>query len=119
MELMGEVGTKGMMNMETSGNIVEMEHVKKAYNGNVLFDDLNFAVERGESCAIIGENGCGKSVLLKMVCGLVRPDGGDITVGGEKLEKGKFPKDIGVILDNAGFCRTRRALKTFPSLRGF
>ena len=61
--------------MEMSETIVELEHVKKSYKGNVLFKDLNFRMQRGESCAIVGDNGAGKSVLLKMICGLVRPDG--------------------------------------------
>ena len=62
--------------MEKSGNMVELNHIKKAYKSNVLFTDLNFKVQRGESCAIIGVNGAGKSVLLKMICGLVLPDDG-------------------------------------------
>lgn len=104
--------------MEKSEIMVQMNHVKKAYKGNVLFTDLNFTVERGESCAIVGANGAGKSVLLKMICGLVRPDDGDITVGGEKLEKGKFPKDIGVILDNAGFLPGETGLKNLSIIAG-
>ena len=104
--------------MEKSEIMVQMNHVKKAYKGNVLFTDLNFTVERGESCAIVGANGAGKSVLLKMICGLVRPDEGDITVGGEKLEKGKFPKDIGVILDNAGFLPGETGLKNLSIIAG-
>lgn len=104
--------------MEKSEIMVQMNHVKKAYKGNVLFTDLNLHVERGESCAIVGENGSGKSVLLKMICGLVRPDEGDITVGGEKLEKGKFPKDIGVILDNAGFLPGETGLKNLSIIAG-
>ena len=104
--------------MEKSEIMVQMNHVKKAYKGNVLFTDLNFTVERGESCAIVGANEAGKSVLLKMICGLVRPDEGDITVGGEKLEKGKFPKDIGVILDNAGFLPGETGLKNLSIIAG-
>ncbi len=104
--------------MEKSEGMVQVNHVKKAYKGNVLFTDLNLHVERGESCAIIGENGSGKSVLLKMICGLVRPDEGDITVGGEKIEKGKFPKDIGVILDNAGFLPNETGLKNLSIIAG-
>ena len=104
--------------MEKSELMVQINHVKKAYKGNVLYTDLNFSVERGESCAIVGVNGSGKSVLLKMICGLVRPDEGDITVGGEKLEKGKFPKDIGVILDNAGFLPNETGLKNLSIIAG-
>ena len=98
--------------------MVQLDRIKKAYKGNVLFTDLNFSVRRGECCAIVGENGCGKSVLLKMICGLVRPDEGDITIGGEKLEKGKFPKDIGVILDTAGFLPNETGLKNLSIIAG-
>ncbi|MCI8790032.1 MAG: ATP-binding cassette domain-containing protein [Lachnospiraceae bacterium] len=49
--------------------IVELEHLKKAYKGSVLSTDLNFRMLRGESCAIVGANGSGKSVLLKIICG--------------------------------------------------
>lgn len=104
--------------MEMSETIVELEHVKKSYKGNVLFKDLNFRMQRGESCAIVGDNGAGKSVLLKMICGLVRPDEGRITVGGEKIEKGKFPKDIGVILDNAGFLSNETGLRNLSIIAG-
>ncbi|MCM1187195.1 MAG: ABC transporter ATP-binding protein [Lachnoclostridium sp.] len=108
----------GMANTEMSEEMVKIEHVKKAYKGNVLFTDLNLSVKRGESCAIVGVNGSGKSVLLKMVCGLVKPDAGDIIVGGEKIEKGKFPKDIGVILDNAGFLPNETGLDNLCIIAG-
>ena len=104
--------------MELSETIVKLEHVKKAYKGNVLFTDLNFQVQRGESCAIVGANGSGKSVLLKMICGLVRPDDGNVIVSGEKVEDGKFPKDIGVILDNAGFLPNETGLKNLSIIAG-
>lgn len=104
--------------MEKSEIMVQVNHVKKAYKSNVLFTDLNFNIERGECCAIVGENGSGKSVLLKMICGLVRPDAGEITVGGEKLENGRFPKDIGVILDNAGFLPNETGLKNLSIIAG-
>jgi len=123
-QLRGHGGTQGhaeayrRIKMEKSESIVKLEHVKKAYKGNVLFTDLNLSVERGESCAIIGVNGSGKSVLLKMICGLARPDGGEITVRGEKLEKGKFPRDIGVILDNAGFLPNETGIKNLSIIAG-
>lgn len=105
-------------NREKSESMVKLEHVKKAYKGNMLFTDLNLRVQRGESCAIVGVNGAGKSVLLKMICGLVLPDEGDITVGGEKIEKGKFPQNIGVILDNAGFLPNETGLKNLSIIAG-
>ena len=104
--------------MEKNENIVRIEHVKKAYKGNVLFTDLNLRVKKGECCAIIGVNGSGKSVLLKMLCGLVLPDEGDIIVGEQQIEKGKFPQDVGVILDNAGFLPNETGLKNLLIIAG-
>ena len=83
--------------------MIELRNVSKAYKNNVLFTDLNLKIPRGEICGIVGENGSGKSVLLKMICGFALPDAGEVYVGGEKIEKGKFPQDIGVILDSTGF----------------
>ena len=83
--------------------MVELRNVSKAYKKNVLFTDLNLTIPKGDICGIVGENGSGKSVLLKMICGFALPDAGEIFVGGEKIEKGKFPQDIGVILDSTGF----------------
>lgn len=83
--------------------MVELRNVSKAYKKNVLFTNLNLTIPKGDICGIVGENGSGKSVLLKMICGFALPDAGEIFVGGEKIEKGKFPQDIGVILDSTGF----------------
>ena len=83
--------------------MVELRNVSKAYKNNVLFTGLNLTVPRGDICGILGENGSGKSVLLKMICGFALPDAGEVFVGGERIEKGRFPRDIGVILDSTGF----------------
>lgn len=104
--------------MSGNENIVRIEHVKKGYKGNELFTDLNLRVQKGECCAIIGVNGSGKSVLLKMLCGLVLPDAGDIIVGEEKIEKGRFPQNVGVILDNAGFLPNETGLKNLLIIAG-
>ncbi len=83
--------------------MVELRNVSKAYKNNILFTNLNLTVPRGDICGILGENGSGKSVLLKMICGFALPDAGEVLVGGERIEKGRFPRDIGVILDSTGF----------------
>lgn len=83
--------------------MIEIRELSKAYKDNVLFQDMDFDVARGGIYGIIGKNGSGKSVLLKMICGLVLPDDGTIEVAGNAVEDGKFPQNIGVILDCAGF----------------
>ncbi len=54
--------------------MVKIRGLSKVYKDNVLFRDMDFDVNRGEIYGIIGRNGSGKSVLLKMICGLVLPD---------------------------------------------
>ena len=98
--------------------MVELRNVSKAYKSNVLFTDLNLTIPRGDICGIVGENGSGKSVLLKMICGFVLPDAGEIFVGGEKIAKGKFPRDIGVILDSTGFLPGETGLDNLLLLAG-
>ena len=83
--------------------MVELRNVSKAYKNIILFTNSNITVPRGDICGILGENGFGKSVLLKMICGFALPDAGEVFVGGERIEKGRFPRDIGVILDSTGF----------------
>ena len=99
-------------------SIVEFRHVSKAYKNNILFTDLEFSIPKSDVCGIVGANGSGKRVLLKMVCGLVLPDAGEILVEGEKIEKGKFPQNVGVILDCAGFLPGETGLKNLSIIAG-
>ncbi|WP_347270134.1 ABC transporter ATP-binding protein [Rhizorhabdus histidinilytica] len=62
-----------------------LEGVRKAFGGNAVLDGVDLAIERGESMVIIGQSGSGKSVMLKCILGLIRPDRGAIRVDGEDL----------------------------------
>jgi phospholipid/cholesterol/gamma-HCH transport system ATP-binding protein len=64
---------------------IALEDVAKAFGPNIVLDGVNLAIEPGESLAIIGQSGSGKSVMLKCVLGLVRPDRGSIQVDGEEM----------------------------------
>lgn len=92
-------------------NMIVIKGLSKAYKNNILFQNMDFQVKKGEICGIIGRNGSGKSVLLKMICGLVLPDEGEIEVDGEEVTDGRFPQNIGVILDCAGFLPQRSGME--------
>jgi phospholipid/cholesterol/gamma-HCH transport system ATP-binding protein len=64
---------------------IVLEDVTKAFGSNHVLDGVNLEVERGESMVIIGQSGSGKSVMLKCVLGLIRPDRGAIRVDGQDL----------------------------------
>lgn len=61
--------------------VVEVSHLCKAYDGQVLIDDLSFTLPRGAIMGIIGPNGAGKSTLFKMITGMEKPDSGTISIG--------------------------------------
>ena len=68
------------------GPIVVFEGVTIGFEGRIVLDDISFTVAPGEQRVIFGPAGTGKSVLLKLVNGLLRPDSGSIKVFGESIE---------------------------------
>ncbi|MEE9566520.1 MAG: ABC transporter ATP-binding protein [Desulfobacteria bacterium] len=67
--------------MENS-SIIELVHVHKSFNGQKVLNDLNLRIETGQITVIIGQSGGGKSVLLKHMIGLIRPDEGEVLFEG-------------------------------------
>ena len=62
-----------------------LDEVVKQFAGNIVLDGVSLAIEPGESLAIIGQSGSGKSVTLKCILGLLQPDRGSIKVDGEEV----------------------------------
>ena len=65
--------------------MIEVRNVTKSFGGRKVLDRLDLTIEKGETLVIIGRSGCGKSVLLKHLMGLMLPDEGDVILGGTKL----------------------------------
>jgi phospholipid/cholesterol/gamma-HCH transport system ATP-binding protein len=61
---------------------VDIQAVDKAFGDNIVYRGLNLHVERGETLTVLGPSGSGKSVLLKLMVGLLGPDAGSILIGG-------------------------------------
>ena len=64
---------------------IEFRNVTMIYDGRTILNDLSFKVMKGETKIILGGSGCGKSTTIKLVLGLVKPDGGQILVDGEDI----------------------------------
>jgi phospholipid/cholesterol/gamma-HCH transport system ATP-binding protein len=62
--------------------MIELRNLSKRFLENVVLDGVNFDVRKGETVALLGPSGVGKSVLLKHINGLIRPDTGDVIVDG-------------------------------------
>lgn len=65
--------------------VIEVNDLKKSFNGNVVLEKINFKLLEGESLAIIGASGSGKSVLLKNIIGLLKPDSGSIKINNKNI----------------------------------
>ena len=65
--------------------MIEVRNLQKSFGANKVLDGVSFRIENGESVAIIGRSGGGKSVLLKHLVGLLQPDSGEIVIDGENI----------------------------------
>lgn len=67
--------------------MIEIINLCKSFNGNVVLDNLNLTINAGETMVVIGRSGCGKSVLLKHVIGIMKPDSGQVIIDGKDITK--------------------------------
>ena len=68
--------------------MIELQGVTRTFGQNRVLRGIDLVIPKGESMVIIGGSGTGKSVLLKCILGLVRPDGGTITLDGRDVTTG-------------------------------
>ena len=92
--------------MENS-SIIELVNVHKSFNGQKVLNDLNLRIETGQITVIIGQSGGGKSVLLKHMIGLIRPDQGEVLFEGldtcclSDRQLNEVRKNFGMLFQNA------------------
>ena len=90
---------------------IEVQHVYKSFGAQKVLVDVNLTIPPGKSLGVVGNNGSGKTVLMKCICGFLRPDSGTIYVQGKQIGKEiDFPENIGVIIETPGF---------LPNLTGY
>ena len=65
--------------------MIEISHLHKSFGNHVILNDLNLTIKEGETKVIIGRSGTGKSVLLKNIIGILRPDAGSIKINGAEV----------------------------------
>ena len=72
--------------------ILETKGLSKAFSGKTVVSDINFQLYEGEICALLGENGAGKSTFKNMIVGLLEPTEGSISFDGKTVENTKKEK---------------------------
>lgn len=96
--------------------MIIFENVSKEFKDKTVLENVNIHILKGEVCGIVGRNGSGKSVFMKLAAGMLYPTEGQIEVNGKVLERGDFPQDTGIILDNTGFLKELTGYKNLKIL---
>ena len=96
---------------------IRVEGVYKRFGTDTVLKDISRSFERGRIHGIVGNNGSGKTVLMKCICGFLIPDGGSITVNGERVGVDvDFPRDMGLIIETPGFLPNVTGMKNLEIL---
>ena len=83
---------------------LEIKDVRKEIGPDCVLQDINISMEKGRIYGLQGKNGCGKSMLMRVICGLVLPTEGQVVIDGERLGKEiSFPRSIGMMIEKPGF----------------
>ena len=84
--------------------MIKVENVSLKIKKDMILRDINVEFERGKIHGIIGRNGSGKTMLMKCICGFIRPTEGEITVAGKRIGVDcDFPESVGVIIETPEF----------------
>ena len=84
--------------------MIEVQNVNKSFGQEHVLIDVSHNFETGKIHGIVGNNGSGKTVMMKCICGFLKPDSGTIFVNHKQVGRDTdFPEDIGIIIETPGF----------------
>ncbi len=93
------------------------KNVSKSFNKNPVISSADFMIGKGEICGFIGRNGSGKTVVFKLMTGLLVPDTGKVIIDNENYSgKGSFFPSLGVMIETPGFIPHYSGLKNLKIL---
>lgn len=102
--------------------MIQINHVKKAIGGHVIFDDLSMQIADREFAVLTGPSGCGKTTLLHMIGGIEPGDSGDILVGDFNVAKGKnlmhyYRHEVGFLFQNFALVERKTVAENLGMIR--
>ena len=96
---------------------ISVQNLSKSFGQERVLKNVSRDFEKGKIHGIVGNNGSGKTVLMKCICGFLIPDGGSITVNGERVGVDvDFPRDMGLIIETPGFLPNVTGMKNLEIL---
>ena len=83
---------------------IEIQNLSKRIKGITVLDDINYTFRGGSVYGLSGKNGCGKTMLMRIIAGLIYSTSGSVVVNGQKLGKDiSFPPSVGLLIENPAF----------------
>ena len=96
---------------------ISVQNLSKSFGQERVLKNVSRDFEKGKIHGIVGNNGSGKTVLMKCICGFLIPDSGSITVNGERVGVDvDFPRDMGLIIETPGFLPNMTGVKNLEIL---
>ena len=96
---------------------IKLSQVKKSYKNKVLYQNVNLSIHKGDSIALVGSNGSGKSVLFKLITGLEKPDSGEVWVDNQAIGRDvDFPEGVGILVNQPGYVEYYSGFKNLKLL---
>mgnify|MGYP004575370233 CR=1 FL=1 len=93
--------------------MIEIENLTKTFGTQTVISDVSGIFYPGKIYGFVGRNGSGKTVLMKMILGFIKPTSGTIKVNGKQVGKEiDIPDDVGASLRHRAFCQNIRHFKT-------
>ena len=99
--------------------MLEIQGVTKIIKRNMIIDDISVSFSSGRVYGLKGINGCGKTMMMRLISGLIKPTKGKITIQGKQLWKDiNFPESIGILIENPSFLDDYSGLENLKILAG-
>lgn len=98
---------------------VTIDHLTKTIRHHKVLRNVNLGLERGRVYGIVGPNGSGKTMLLRAICGFIRPTSGTVSIDGKPVEfNRRLPANVGVIIETPGFVLGETGMQNLRYLAG-
>lgn len=99
--------------------IIDINNIDLTIGKTNILKNITVSFDEGKIHGLIGRNGLGKTMLMKCICGFIKPTGGEITVDGKRVGKDvDFPKNMGIIIETPGFIPYYSGYKNLKLLAG-
>ena len=98
---------------------IEITNLKKVIKGATVLDDINYTFTGGRIYGLCGKNGCGKTMLMRLIAGLIYPSSGTIRIKDKVFGKDiSFPESVGMLIENPSFLNDYTGKQNLEMLAG-